>query len=45
MGFAKEVASRVIFFDKGVIAEDGSPQEVFSNPKHPRLKEFLSKIV
>lgn len=45
MGFAREVASRVIFFDKGVIAEDGTPKEIFSNPKHPRLKEFLSKIV
>ncbi len=45
MGFAKEVASRVIFLDKGEIAEDDTPQEVFSNPKHPRLKEFLSKIV
>lgn len=45
MGFAKEVASRVIFFDKGVIAEDDTPKEIFSNPKHPRLKEFLSKIV
>lgn len=45
MGFAREVASRVIFFDKGVIAEDGTPKEIFFNPKHPRLKEFLSKIV
>lgn len=45
MGFAREVASRVMFIDEGVIAEDDSPQEVFSNPKHPRLKEFLSKIV
>lgn len=45
MGFAKEVASRVIFLDEGLIAEDGSPQEIFSNPKHPRLKDFLSKIV
>lgn len=45
MGFAKEVASRVIFLDEGVIAEDASPQEIFSNPKHPRLKDFLSKIV
>ncbi len=45
MGFAKEVASRVIFLDKGEIAEDDTPQEVFSNPKHPRLREFLSKIV
>lgn len=45
MGFAREVASRVVFIDDGVIAEDDTPQEVFSNPKHPRLKEFLSKIV
>lgn len=45
MGFAKEVASRVIFLDKGLIAEDGTPDEIFNNPKHPRLKEFLSKII
>ena len=45
MGFAREVASRVVFIDEGVIAEDDTPQEVFSNPKHPRLREFLSKIV
>ncbi|MBR3760492.1 MAG: amino acid ABC transporter ATP-binding protein [Ruminococcus sp.] len=45
MGFAREVASRVMFIDEGIIAEDDTPQEVFSNPKHPRLKEFLSKIV
>ena len=45
MGFAREVASRVMFFDNGVIAEDDTPEEVFSNPKHQRLKEFLSKIV
>ncbi len=45
MGFAREVASRVVFIDDGVIAEDDTPHEVFSNPKHPRLKEFLSKIV
>ncbi|MBQ7028437.1 MAG: amino acid ABC transporter ATP-binding protein [Ruminococcus sp.] len=45
MGFAREVASRVVFIDDGVIAEDDTPQEVFSNPKHSRLKEFLSKIV
>ena len=45
MGFAREVASRVVFIDEGVIAEDDTPQEVFSNPKHPRIKEFLSKIV
>ena len=45
MGFAKEVASKIIFFDQGVIAECGTPQEVFSNPKNPRLKDFLSKIL
>jgi len=45
MGFAREVASRVIFFDQGVIAEDGTPDEIFSNPKHPRLRDFLSRIL
>ena len=45
MGFAKEVASRVIFLDEGKIAEDNTPEEIFNNPKHPRLKDFLSKIV
>ena len=45
MGFARDVASRVMFFDNGVIAEDDTPHEVFSNPKHQRLREFLSKIV
>ena len=45
MGFAKEVASRIIFIDKGKIAEDGTPEEVFGNPKNPRLREFLSKIL
>ena len=45
MGFAREVASRVLFFDKGIIAEDASPNEIFSNPKNSRLKEFLSRIL
>ena len=45
MGFAKEVASRVIFMNEGNIAADGTPDEIFSNPTHPRLKEFLSKIL
>ncbi len=45
MGFAREVASRIIFIDKGVIAEDSSPNEIFSNPKNERLKEFLSKLL
>ena len=45
MEFAKEVADRVIFMDKCIIAEEGTPKEVFDNPKHPRTKEFLSKIL
>lgn len=45
MGFAREVASRVVFFDQGRIAENGTPKEVFGNPKNQRLKEFLSKVL
>lgn len=45
MGFAREVASRVIFMDNGTIAEEAPPEEFFSNPKSPRLKEFLSKVL
>lgn len=45
MGFAREVASRVIFVDEGVIMEDAAPQEFFSSPKNPRLKDFLSKVL
>lgn len=45
MGFAKEVANRVIFMDEGVIKEENSPKEFFENPKEPRLKEFLSKVL
>ena len=45
MGFAKEVANRVIFIDDGVIVEENEPKEFFKNPKHPRLKEFLSKVL
>ncbi len=45
MGFAREVASRVLFMDEGVIGEDGTPEEVFDNPKNERLKSFLSKIL
>ena len=45
MGFAKEVGSRVLFMDEGRIMEEGSPEEVFSNPKHPRTKDFLGKIL
>ena len=45
MGFAKEVADRVIFIDEGVIMEDAPPAEFFSNPKNERLKSFLSKVL
>ena len=45
MGFAREVADRVLFMDGGVIAEEGSPKELFANPKNPRTKEFLSKVL
>lgn len=45
MGFAKEVATRVLFMDEGKIVEQGSPQEVFDNPKHPRTKDFLAKVL
>lgn len=45
MGFAREAADRVLFMSDGIITEQGTPQEVFDNPKHPRLKEFLSKVL
>ena len=45
MGFAKEVASRVMFMDSGRIVEENEPQEFFSNPQNPRLREFLSKVL
>lgn len=45
MGFAREVADRIIFIDEGIIMEEGSPEEVFGNPKSPRLKDFLSKVI
>ena len=45
MGFAREVANRVLFIDEGVIKEEGTPEELFGNPKHPRLKDFLSKVL
>lgn len=45
MGFAKEVSDRVIFMDEGVICEEGTPQEIFDNPKNKRTKEFLSKVL
>ena len=45
MGFAREVASRVVFIDEGVIKEEGSPDQFFSSPKNERLKAFLSKVL
>jgi polar amino acid transport system ATP-binding protein len=45
MGFAREVGSRVLFMDEGKIVEEGSPEEVFSEPKHPRTKDFLGKVL
>ena len=45
MGFAREVASRVLFMDGGYVLEEGTPDEVFSNPKNERTKEFLSKVL
>jgi ABC-type polar amino acid transport system ATPase subunit len=44
MQFARDVADRVLFFDAGRVAEDGTPDEVFSNPKHERTREFLRKV-
>lgn len=45
MGFAREVADRVFFIDEGVIAEEGTPEDIFSNPKSSRLRDFLSKVL
>ena len=45
MGFAKDVADRVIFMDGGYIVEEGSPDEIFSNPKNERTKAFLSRVL
>ena len=45
MGFAREVGNRVLFMDEGKILEQGSPEEVFGSPKHPRLQDFLSKVL
>jgi len=45
MGFAREVASRVLFIDEGIIQEDGTPDEIFNNPQNPRTQSFLSKVL
>ena len=45
MGFAREVANRVLYIDEGKIQEENTPEEFFANPKNPRLREFLSKVL
>ena len=45
MGFAREVATRVLFIDDGKIQEENAPKEFFENPKNQRLKDFLSKVL
>ena len=45
MGFAKEVGSRVLFMDEGKLVEEGTPEEIFTAPKNPRLQDFLSKVL
>ena len=45
MGFARDVSTRVVFMDKGIIAEEGAPQDIFQNPQNPRTREFLSRYI
>jgi polar amino acid transport system ATP-binding protein len=45
MGFAMEVADRVLFMDSGIIMEEGTPEEVLRNPQNPRTQDFLSKVL
>ena len=45
MGFAREVASRVLFMDEGYVMEEGTPSEIFDNPQNKRTQEFLSKVL
>jgi len=45
MGFAREVGDRVVFMDEGVIMEEGTPEEIFNNPRNPRTRAFLSKVL
>lgn len=45
MGFAREVANKVVFMDEGYILEEGKPKEIFDNPKHTRTKQFLDKVI
>jgi len=45
MDFAKEVSSRVVFMDQGVIVEEGKPEDIFNNPKKERTREFFKRVV
>ena len=45
MGFAREVADRIMFIDEGIIMEEGAPEEIFNSPKNPHLRDFLSKVL
>jgi len=45
MGFAREVGNRVLFMADGMLLEQGSPEDIFENPQHPRLKDFLAKVL
>ncbi|MEG2709304.1 MAG: ATP-binding cassette domain-containing protein, partial [Vagococcus sp.] len=45
MGFAKEVADRVVFMAEGIVQEEGTPEDIFSNPQNPRTQDFLSKVL
>ena len=45
MGFAREVGNRVLFMADGKLLEEGSPEDIFGNPQHPRLKDFLGKVL
>jgi len=45
MGFAREVADRVLFMDEGYVVEEGTPAEVFGNPQHARTRDFLNKVL
>jgi polar amino acid transport system ATP-binding protein len=45
LGFAKEVANRVVFMDRGAIVESGTPQEVLVHPKHPRTRDFIAAVL
>ncbi|WP_054955841.1 amino acid ABC transporter ATP-binding protein [Paenibacillus dakarensis] len=45
MGFAREVGDRILFVDGGKVVEDGTPEQIFTNPQHPRTQEFLSKVL